>query len=154
MSDDPEKISITQVDKLTEELFNACQRLIPQLTRNNPAPTRQELEQLLSSKSSLLFTARHSDYGNSIIGLATLILYRVPTGLRAYIEDVVVEEPARGRGIGEALTRACLERAEQAGASQVMLTSNPNRYAANRLYRRMGFELRETNVYRYKLSPG
>lgn len=77
------------------------------------------------------------------------MLYRVPTGMRAYIEDVVVDERARGRRIGEALTRACLERAKQAGASQVMLTSNPGRDAANRLYQRMGFELRKTNVYRY-----
>jgi ribosomal protein S18 acetylase RimI-like enzyme len=109
---------------------------------------------LVSSGSSVLFEARHLDFGDTIIGIATLILYRVPTGLRAYIEDMVVDEQARGRRIGEALTRACLERAEQAGASQVMLTSNPSRVAANRLYQRMGFKVRKTNVYRYVFKRG
>jgi ribosomal protein S18 acetylase RimI-like enzyme len=149
MADPSPQRSIFLATKLTEQLYQACQRLIPQLTQNNTPPSRQELALLLSSGSSLLYLARHPDFGDDIIGLATLILYRVPTGLRAYIEDVVVDERARGKYIGEALTRACLERAEQAGASQVMLTSNPNRVAANRLYQHMGFKLRKTNVYRY-----
>ena len=149
MTDPSSPVSITPVTHLSEELFQACQYLIPQLTHNNPPPTHQDLVLLHSSDSSTLFQAHHPDFGKGIIGLATLILYRVPTGLRAYIEDVVVDEAARGRGIGEALTRACLERAHEAGASQVMLTSNPERVAANRLYQHMGFELRSTNVYRY-----
>ena len=149
MTDPSSPVSITPVTHLSEELFQACQHLIPQLTHNNPPPTHQDLVLLHSSDSSTLFQARHPDFGKGIIGLATLILYRVPTGLRAYIEDVVVDEAARGRGIGAALTRACLERAHEAGASQVMLTSNPERVAANRLYQRMGFEIRSTNVYRY-----
>ena len=142
-------LSIMPATSLSDELYQACQQLIPQLTHNNPPPTSQELALLLSSGSSTLFVARHPDFGDAIIGLATLILYRVPTGLRAYLEDVVVDELVRGRGFGEALTHACLERAREAGASQVMLTSNPNRVAANRLYQQMGFELRNTNVYRY-----
>ena len=140
---------ITLVTEMTDELFQACQRLVPQLTDNNPPPTREQLAQMLASPTSFLYLASHQDFGDELIGMATLILYRVPTGLRGYIEDVVVDEKARGRRIGEALSRACLERAEQAGAAQVMLTSNPGRDAANRLYQRMGFELRKTNVYRY-----
>ena len=84
--------------------------------------------------------------------MATLVLYRVPTGMRGIIEDVMVNESVRGRRIGEALMHACLERAQQAGCPQVMLTSNPSRVAANRLYQRMGFELRNTNVYRYNFK--
>jgi ribosomal protein S18 acetylase RimI-like enzyme len=109
---------------------------------------------MLSTGSSTVYLAHHGDYGDEIIGLATLVPYRVPTGMRAYIEDMVVDERARGRRVGEALTHACLEQAEAAGASQVMLTSNPGRIAANRLYQRMGFELRKTNVYRYGFKRG
>jgi ribosomal protein S18 acetylase RimI-like enzyme len=154
MPDRSRLLNISRATEMTEELYQACQRLVPQLTSNNPPPTRQELTLMLSTGSSTVYLARHGDYGDEIIGLATLVLYRVPTGMRAYIEDVVVDERARGRHVGEALTRACLEQAEAAGASQVMLTSNPGRIAANRLYQRMGFELRKTNVYRYAFERG
>jgi ribosomal protein S18 acetylase RimI-like enzyme len=154
MPDQSPRCKIIQATEATEELYQACQRLVPQLTSHNPPPTRQELALLFSEGTSILFLARYPDYADEIIGLATLVLYRVPTGMRAYLEDVVVDEKARGRRIGEALTRACLERAEQAGCPQVMLTSNPGRTAANRLYQRMGFELGKTNVYRYSFKGG
>ena len=150
MADTSQKVQISQAIEMTEELYMACQRLVPQLTHNNPPPTREQLAQILESSASYLFMAKDPDFNNEIIGLATLVLYRVPTGVRGTIEDVVVDEIARGKKIGEALTRACLERAEHAGAAQVMLTSNPGRTAANQLYQRMGFELRKTNVYRYR----
>jgi ribosomal protein S18 acetylase RimI-like enzyme len=86
--------------------------------------------------------------------MATLVVYRVPTGLRGYIEDVVVDEHARGQGVGEALTKACLNAAKKAGAPQVGLTSHPGRVAANVLYRKMGFEQRNTNVYKYEFRKG
>jgi ribosomal protein S18 acetylase RimI-like enzyme len=107
---------------------------------------------MLASPASNLFVARCENFGDEIIGLATLVLYRVPTGVRGYIEDTVVDEKRRGMRIGEALSQACLDYAEQAGAPQVMLTSNPGRQAANRLYQRMGFDLRKTNVYRYSFK--
>ena len=154
MVEPSQNIQISQVIEMTEELYKACQRLVPQLTYNNPPPTREQLAQMLESSASYLFMARYPDFGDEIIGLATLVLYRVPTGVRGTIEDVVVDERARGRRIGEALTLACLERAEHAGAAQVMLTSNPGRTAANRLYQRMGFELCKTNVYRYSFKRG
>jgi len=141
-------LTIEQVTSVNLELMQAMLRLVPQLTSNNPPPTPDELEAMLHSDTSILFIARHSDF-DEIIGMATLVLYRVPTGLRGYIEDVVVELHARGRGIGEALTRACLEHAKNAGVPQVGLTSNPGRMAANHLYQRMGFEIRQTNAYRY-----
>lgn len=142
-------LTVERATQVSEALFDACQRLVPQLTSSNPPPTRQAVELLVTSPCSHLFTARHTDFGEEIIGLATLLLYRVPTGLRAYIEDVIVDGKARGRRIGEALTWACLEAARQAGAPYVGLTSNPGRVAANRLYQKMGFIRRETNVYKY-----
>ncbi len=140
---------IQEVTQMSEQLYQACQRLVPQLTSNNPAPTRQELAQLISSPCSTLLMACHPGFGGEIIGLVTLVLYGVPTGLRAYVEDLVVDRDYRGMHVGEALMRACLERAARAGASQVMLTCNPARLAANQLYKRLGFTLRKTNVYRY-----
>jgi ribosomal protein S18 acetylase RimI-like enzyme len=134
---------------LTDEIIAAMQRLIPQLSVS-PPPTPQELQEIIASPSTLLFLARHPALDNQIAGAAVLVLFRIPTGLRARIEDVVVDERLRRRGIGEALTRAALEQARSAGAPWVDLTSNPNRQAANRLYQRMGFEPRLTNLYRYK----
>jgi len=84
-----------------------------------------------------------------IVGSLTLALFRIPTGMRAWIEDVVVDEAARGHGVGDALNRAALEIAAERGARTVDLTSRPSREAANRLYRRLGFQPRETNVYRF-----
>jgi ribosomal protein S18 acetylase RimI-like enzyme len=146
------EIEITLATGLTDDLYEACQRLVPQLTHNNPPPTRAKLAQMLASPSSYLFLAKHPDFGDEIIGMATLILYYVPTGLRGYIEDNVVDEKARGRRVGEVLTQACLEQAEKAGAPQVMLTCNPGRTSANQMYERLGFMLRKTNVYRYSLK--
>jgi len=92
------------------------------------------------------------DARGRIIGALTLAVYRVPTGIRSIIEDVIVDEAARGQGIGEALTRRALEIAKEAGAAHVTLTSNPIREAANRLYLRVGFKKRETNAYQYKFE--
>ena len=153
MPDNSPHYIIHQATEVTEGLYQACQHLVPQLTYNNPPPTHEQLALLLSGGSSYLFIAQRQDPGSTaIIGLATLAIYHVPTGLRGIIEDVIVDENARGRGIGEALTRACLDFAQQAGCPQVMLTSNPGRQAANRLYQRMGFKLRNTNVYRYSFD--
>jgi ribosomal protein S18 acetylase RimI-like enzyme len=135
--------------QLTDEIFAAMQRLIPQLSVS-PPPTRQELQEIIASPSTILFLARHPEIGNQIASASTLVLFRIPTGLRARIEDVVVDERLRRRGIGEVLTRAALDHARLAGAPWVDLTSNPARLAANRLYQRMGFEPRQTNLYRFK----
>ncbi len=86
-----------------------------------------------------------------IVGSLTLVVFRIPTGVRAWIEDVVVDESARGHGVGEALNREALRVAREHGAITVDLTSRPSREAANRLYQRLGFTERNTNVYRYDL---
>ena len=90
------------------------------------------------------------DAGGAVVGMLTLAVFRIPTGLRAWIEDVVVDEAARGQGVGAALTQVAIEIATRRGARTVDLSSRPSREAANRLYQRLGFVQRETNVYRFE----
>ena len=132
----------------TDEIVDAMSALIPQLSASNPPPTKSEIEEIISSDSSVLFLARVE---GRIVGSLTLATFRIPTGIRAWIEDVVVDESARGHGAGEALNRAALAEAKRRGAITVELTSRPSREAANRLYQRLGFVQRETNIYRYTL---
>ena len=138
---------IEQARAATPELIIALERLIPQLTSPNPPPARADLQALLDSTSSLLVIGREPDAGGTIIAAGCLGVYRAPTGVRAVIEDLVVDETYRGRGIGEALLRYLLNLAREQGAPGVSLTSNPRREAANRLYVRAGFSLRQTNSY-------
>lgn len=141
-----------QIEKATEvsdALVAVMTKLVPQLSSSNPAPTRDQLHEMVSSPAITLLIA-YDELGE-IVGSLTLAMFRIPTGLRAWIEDVIVDKAARGQGIGEALTRHALEVAQKAGASTVDLTSRPSREAANRLYQRIGFERRDTNVYRYIL---
>jgi ribosomal protein S18 acetylase RimI-like enzyme len=133
------------------ELREAFDRLTPQLSSSNPPPSDDELASIVGSPATVLLVARDPDADGRIVGSLTLALFRIPTGLRAWIEDVVVDGEARGRGVGEALNRHALDVARDAGAKTVDLTSRPSREAANRLYARIGFQQRETNVYRYDL---
>jgi ribosomal protein S18 acetylase RimI-like enzyme len=144
------KVQVSEVLEVTDELVQAFVTLIPQLSSSSPPPGAAELGQMVASEASVLFVAR--DESGSIVGSLTLALFRVPTGVRAWIEDVVVDESARGAGAGEALVLAALDRADAAGARTVDLTSRPSREAANRLYRRVGFEERVTNVYRRSIE--
>ena len=134
-------------DAVTPELVEAFNRLVPQLSRSSPPPTEAELADLTASPTTTVFVARGAD--GAISGTLTLVVFRIPTGVRAWIEDVVVDELARGQGIGELLTAAALVEAAARGARTVDLTSRPGREMANRLYRRLGFRLRDTNCYRY-----
>lgn len=144
------KITVTEATDVGPELSAAFARLVPQLSRSSPPPTDAELAEMVASPTTALLVARTG--AGDIVGTLTLALFRIPTGLRAWIEDVVVDEAARGAGVGEILTRAALERARAAGVRSVDLTSRPSREAANRLYRRLGFERRDTNVYRFDLE--
>ncbi len=130
------------------ELVEALGRLVPQLSRHAPTPTAAEVEVIVGSPATTLFVARDAS-SSRIVGSLTLAVFCIPTGVRAWIEDVVVDEAARGAGAGAALVRAALDRAESLGARTVDLTSRPDREAANRLYTRLGFAKRTTNVYRY-----
>ena len=141
-------IQVTPVMSASAEVLAACHRLIPQLSSSSAPVSAQELEEIIESDTTVLFAARS---GQEIVGLLTLAIFRIPTGVRAWIEDVVVDNQARGKGVGDALNRAALAEAERRGAKTVDLTSRPSREAANRLYQRLGFKQRDTNVYRYDL---
>ena len=144
-------MQIELADRINDELFDALTRLLPQLKIYSPRLTRDDLSVLLSSDAVTLLTAR-ADASAPILGVLTLIVYRVPTGVRARIEDVVVDESARGRGVAVELVQRALEIARAKGADGVALTSNPRREAANRLYQKVGFKKWETNVYFYKFN--
>ena len=141
-------VVVERASEVTPELVSAFEVLIPQLSSSNPPPSASELQEIVSSEASVLFIARVE---GKIAGSLTLATFRIPTGLRAWIEDVVVDSSARGHGVGEALNRAAIEESRARGAVTVDLTSRPSREAANRLYQRLGFVQRETNVYRYSL---
>ena len=134
-----------QVD---DELVDAFAYLIPQLSSSNPPPSREHLTEMVQSPATLVLIAR---VDGRIAGSLTLAMFRIPTGLRAWIEDVVVDGDARGNGVGEALNLRAIEEARKRGAVTVDLTSRPSREAANRLYQRLGFVARDTNVYRFTL---
>lgn len=145
-------IEVERVTVVDEDLVRAFQRLVPQLSRSSPAPTEAELQAMVDAPGTVLLVARSRGGEGGIVGSLTLVTFRIPTGLRAWIEDVVVDEGARGRGVGDALNRAALDAARELGCKTVDLTSRPSREAANRLYQRLGFEARETNVYRFELG--
>lgn len=135
----------------TPQLVEAFARLIPQLSKSSPPPTAIELKEMIESPASDVLVAYE---GDQILGTLTLVVFRIPTGVRAWIEDVVVDDAARGKGVGEILNRFALDVARSKGAKTVDLTSRPSREAANRLYQRIGFTARETNVYRKELDAG
>ncbi len=140
-------IEISICDEVNDAVVAAFAELVPQLSRSSSPPTAEELNKIVAHEASTLLLASE---GKTILGSMTLVLFPIPTGIRAWIEDVIVDESARGRGVGEALNRRALKIALNAGAQTVDLTSRPSRDAANRLYQRLGFVARETNVYRYE----
>ena len=147
----PDVLVVEPVEEATPEIVDAISRLLPLLTKSAPPPGENEVAEIVNSPVTKLFIAR-DDGSGEILGTLTLVVFRIPSGVRAWIEDVIVAEDARGQGCGEALNRAALDAARAAGARTVELTSRPSREAANRLYRRIGFVERETNVYRYSFD--
>jgi len=125
--------------------------LLPQLSASAVQPDQAAVERIVSSDAITLLAAR---LDGRIVGLLTLAMFPIPTGFRAWIEDVIVDETARGQGIGESLTKEALDLAEAAGARTVDLTSRPSREAAGRLYERVGFAERSTRIYRYTFGQG
>ncbi len=141
-------VSITiAADDDAEELHAALQHLVPQLSRSNPAPNLAAVRAMLTHDSVTQFLARGDD--GTIVGVATLATFPIPTAVRAWVEDVIVDEAVTNQGIGRLLLDAMVARAAELGAKTVDLTSRPSREAANHLYRKAGFEIRETNVYRF-----
>jgi ribosomal protein S18 acetylase RimI-like enzyme len=145
-------LNVSPATSATPEVVDAVARLLPLLSPSAPAPTAEQIGEIIASPATTLFLARDGREG-PIVGTLTLVIFGIPSGVRAWIEDVIVAEEARGRGCGEALNRAALDAAAAAGARTVDLTSRPARQAANRLYQRMGFVERDTHVYRFELAP-
>lgn len=141
-------VVVRPATEATDELVAVFARLIPQLSSSSPGPTAAELAEIVASPDSVLFLA---EVDGEVVGSLTLAFYRIPTALKAWIEDVVVDDSARGRGVGEALNLAAIDEARRRGAKHVSLTSRSSREAANRLYRRLGFEPYDTNLYRFPL---
>ncbi len=142
-------MEIFEAKEVTDEMVEMWRKLMPQLSSSSPLPTRDQLDSIIHSQSVILFMARED---GKLVGSLSLAYFRVPTGMRGWIEDVVVDESMRGHGIGEALTRSALVKAQELGIRTVDLTSRPSREAANRLYQRVGFQLRTTNLYRYTIT--
>lgn len=149
-------MTVELITAATPEIHEAMGRLIPQLSRSAAPMSEADVQRFLSQDSVHLFTFRPDEadaQGNRpILGMLSLVAFEIPTGVRAWVEDVVVDEAARGQGAGFALVEAAVEHAKKVGARTVDLTSRPSREAANRLYQRAGFQLRETNVYRVTLE--
>ncbi len=143
-------IHITEIVDVTDEVVAAFDALIPQLSSSSPPPNADQLSEMAANPNTVVYAARDTDTG-AMVGTLTLAFFLIPTGLQARIEDVVVDEAARGKGVGRSLTNVAIDRARAAGAKSVGLTSRPAREAANALYTSMGFEQRETNVFRLKL---
>lgn len=143
------EVEISEVEEVTSELLRAWEGLLPQLSSSAKPMTKEWLERIVGSEDSTMIVAK---IDHQIIGSLTLVTFAIPVGLRARIEDVVVDESARGRGVGEQLSRYALDLAARLGAPVVDLTSSPSRESANRLYQRIGFQQRNTNVYRFKFD--
>jgi ribosomal protein S18 acetylase RimI-like enzyme len=143
---------IEKVTGITDEILKAVTHLVPQLGAHKAPPTRDELTALVKSAGSTLLIARYPDEIGAITGMLSLTVYRVPTGMRSIVEDMIVDESMRRRGIAEALMLRAIELAREAGANVMTLSSNHTREAANKLYQSMGFQKRDTNSYIYRLK--
>jgi ribosomal protein S18 acetylase RimI-like enzyme len=143
-------VTVTEATEVSDELVEAIGRLLPHLSTSAPPPTVEQVREMVDAPGTVLFIAR--DEAGRIVGTLTLVLFRIPTGIRAWIEDVIADPAAAGQGVGRLLNQAALDESRRRGARNVDLTSRPSREAANHIYRSMGFEPRETNVYRYDLD--
>jgi ribosomal protein S18 acetylase RimI-like enzyme len=143
-------MKIKEVKRYNKRVYNALNRLLPQLDPEAKLPGKKIFKEILKSPNTHFFIAVLDN--EEIAGMLTLATYTVPTGMKVWIEDVVVEKSHRGEGIGKELMNFAVSFAKSTGAKSVELTSRPSRTEANKLYLQMGFILRETNLYRYPLK--
>jgi len=153
MAEPNSPVEVVIAETATPEVVDAFARLLPQLSSSAARLTRDALADIIGAPHNTVLLARDPSAGNRIVGTLTLVMFRIPSGMRAWIEDVVVDDVARGRGAGEALTRTAVDLARQRGARTVDLTSNQSRHAAHRLYEKTGFHVRDTSVYRFGPKP-
>ena len=142
-------IKIFEITEADDSTLDAVNRLLPQLSKSSKLINWSTLQKLTNSECTRLYVAKEDD---TIFGMLSLVVFSIPTGTKDWIEDVVVDERARGKGVGRELMNHALNVAKEMGAKSADLTSRPSREAANKLYQAIGFEGRETNVYRYKTS--
>ncbi len=142
-----EMIEIFKISDADDKVLIAMNHLLPQLSKSAQTISLGTLKTLASSECTRLYMAKE---GEEILGMLSLVVFAIPTGIKAWIEDVVVEEGARGKGVGKKLMKHAMDEADKIGAKSIDLTSRPTREAANQLYQNIGFQVRETNVYRYK----
>ena len=142
-------MNIIEIKNYADAVLDALNDLLPQLSSSTERLTEHELLEIIQSDKTHLLIAEEDD---RYIGSLTLVLFRIPSGTRARIEDLVVQETARGKGVGRSLVQKAIEMADALGAEAVDLTTHPSREAANTLYKKLGFEIRETNAYRRRVS--
>ena len=145
---DKDNMQISEVNKVTDQFVEDIARLLPQLTKS-AVPDKETIAEIVASPNTILIAA---DLNGIVVGILTLVIYRIPSSLRARIEDVVVDESSRGKGIGPAMITYAIDIAAQKKVVGVDLTSRPTRKTANQLYKKLGFEQYETNVYRINLK--
>ena len=143
-------MEIKEINRFNVRVFDAVLKLLPQLVSDSKSLTEDHFRRILKSEKTHFFIAELDN--KQIVGMLTIGTYDIPSGTKVWIEDVVVDESQRGKGIGKDLTLFAIGFAKSLGADSVELTSRPSRIAANRLYKKLGFVLRETNVYRYTLK--
>ena len=141
-------MKIIEITEYKDIFLAAVNRLLPQLSTSAVSLSKYDLQKIIASGSTKLLFAEDQKL---LVGTLTLVLFKIPTGTRALIEDVVVDRDARGQGIGKLLIQHAIKVAKESGAKTIDLTSHPSREPANKLYQKLGFEIRETNVYRYKI---
>ena len=145
-------VHVEVLQQVTDETVKAFGRLLPQLSRSAPPLDHAALARVVGAECNTVLIARTDTSAGEIIGTLTLAMFPIPTGVRAWIEDVVVDESATRQGVGTELTREALRIARERGARTVDLTSRPSRVAAGRLYEGLGFERRESRLYRFSLD--
>ena len=154
MSSPARRIEVMTADRATQELIEAFARLLPQLSASAAPLNLQSLGAIIEASTNTVLIARDLSAGGRIVGTLTLVMFRIPTAVRAWIEDVVVDGEARGLGVGEALVSAAVNLGKQYGAKTIDLTSRQSRQAAHRLYEKVGFHVRDTSVYRHGPKVG
>jgi ribosomal protein S18 acetylase RimI-like enzyme len=140
-------MKIKKINRFSLKVFDAILRLFQQLDSNSELPTKTHIEKILKSKNSHFFVVELEN--DQIVGMLTMGTYNTPSGIKVWIEDVVVDETQRGKGLGIALTLYAIDFAKTIGADAIELTSRPSRIAANKMYQKIGFIKRETNIYKY-----
>jgi ribosomal protein S18 acetylase RimI-like enzyme len=143
-------MKIRKITRISEKVFEAVLKLLPQLTHNVDLPTLQYFESILESENVHFFIAELDN--KQIVGMLSIVTYHILSGKKVWIEDVVVDETQRGKEYGKKLIQFAIDYSKSLGANSIGLTSRPSRIAANELYKKMGFIKYETNVYRYQLK--